>query len=100
MARLPYGCAVCSTHDQGGDFTHSNGTGGESLYGKKFEDEHKKNPLEHLGHLLEWKTPNGTGLSKAGKDTSKPSGKAVNACKRKADGKWVTLREEARLSFN
>ena len=36
---------------QGGDITRSNGTGGESIYGRKFEDENFKNKHKGSGIL-------------------------------------------------
>ncbi len=37
---------------QGGDFTNFNGTGGESIYGEKFEDEAFPDDLKHTKPFL------------------------------------------------
>ena len=52
-----------SLRAQGGDFTHANGTGGESIYGEKFEDEFDNGMIEHNEPYL-------LSMANAGKNTN------------------------------
>jgi cyclophilin family peptidyl-prolyl cis-trans isomerase len=48
---------------QGGDITRGNGTGGESIYGEKFEDEFENGLIEHSEPYL-------LSMANAGKGTN------------------------------
>lgn len=50
---------------QGGDFTNSNGTGGESIYGEKFEDEWYENEL-----FITHNSPGMLSMANSGKNTN------------------------------
>lgn len=50
---------------KGGDFTNANGTGGESIYGKKFEDEWGE-PPKFISHEV----PGLLSMANSGKNTN------------------------------
>ena len=51
---------------QGGDFTNQNGTGGESIYGEKFEDEWYGDNAVYITH----NSPGMLSMANSGKNTN------------------------------